>query len=67
MTAADLPGATPADHWYFLSGVEWAIVFEGVNDIGTAATGAAAQTADDLIDAYDQIITRGTSASTAQR
>ncbi len=133
VTAADLPGATPADHWYFLSGVEvlspasavavigdslsdgrgsttngndrwpdvlaarvpvavvnqaaggnrvlqdglgpnvlarldrdllaqsgveWAIVFEGVNDIGTAAPGAAAQTADDLIDAYDQIITR---------
>jgi lysophospholipase L1-like esterase len=133
VTAPDLPGATPVDHWYFLSGVEvlspasavavigdsltdgrgsttngndrwpdvlaartssavvnqaaggnrvlqdglgpnvlarldrdllaqsgveWAIVFEGVNDIGTAAPEAAARTASDLIDAYDQIITR---------
>jgi lysophospholipase L1-like esterase len=133
VTAADLAGATPVDHWYFLSGVEvlspasavavigdslsdgrgsttngndrwpdvlasrlssavvnqaaggnrvlqdglgpnvlarldrdllaqsgvsWAIVFEGVNDIGTAAPAAAASTAADLIDAYDQILTR---------
>ncbi|MEC3982218.1 SGNH/GDSL hydrolase family protein, partial [Amycolatopsis sp. H20-H5] len=42
------------------SGVAWAIVFEGVNDIGTAAATPAAQqqVAADLIDAYDQIITR---------
>jgi lysophospholipase L1-like esterase len=40
------------------SGVEWAIVFEGVNDIGTAAPAAAAEAAAALIDAYDQIITR---------
>jgi lysophospholipase L1-like esterase len=136
--AADLPGATPVDHWYFLSGVEvrtaggtativlgdsltdgrgsttngndrWPdqlsarlrgrrailnqaaggnrvlqdglgpsalarldrdvlavgdaaalIVFEGVNDIGTAAATPEAQRAagDDLRAAYDQIITR---------
>lgn len=130
---AELPGATPVDHWYFLSGVEvlapvsavavlgdsltdgrgsttngnnrwpdvlasrlsaavvneaaggnrvlqdglgpgvlarldrdllaqtgvtWAIVFEGINDIGTAAPADAARAAADLIDAYDQIITR---------
>lgn len=131
---ADLPGATPVDHWYFLSGVEvlspasavavigdsisdgrgsttngndrwpnvlasrlhdvsvvnqaaggnrvlqdglgpnvlarldrdllstsgvsWAIVFEGVNDIGTAAPADAAAVADQLIDAYDQILVR---------
>ncbi|MEV6872449.1 SGNH/GDSL hydrolase family protein [Amycolatopsis sp. NPDC051128] len=40
------------------SGVSWAIVFEGVNDIGTAAPGTAADVASQLIDAYDQIITR---------
>ncbi|MGW2282543.1 SGNH/GDSL hydrolase family protein [Streptomyces sp. NPDC001770] len=42
------------------SGVEWALVFEGVNDIGTAEATEAAQrkTADDLIAAYDQIIVR---------
>jgi lysophospholipase L1-like esterase len=136
--AADLPGATPVDHWYFLSGVEvrtaggtativlgdsltdgrgsttngndrWPdqlsarlrgrrailnqaaggnrvlqdglgpsalarldrdvlavggaaalIVFEGVNDIGTAAATSEAQHAvgDDLRAAYDQIVTR---------
>jgi lysophospholipase L1-like esterase len=41
-------------------GVKWLIVFEGVNDIGTAdATQAAqAQVASDLISAYQQIITR---------
>lgn len=42
------------------SGVAWLIVFEGVNDIGTAAGTEAAQrkVADDLIAAYDQIIVR---------
>ncbi|NUP00475.1 MAG: SGNH/GDSL hydrolase family protein [Nonomuraea sp.] len=42
------------------SGVAWLIVFEGVNDIGTAAATEAAQkqVADDLIAAYDQIATR---------
>jgi lysophospholipase L1-like esterase len=134
VSALDLPGATPVDHWYFLSGIEvlspasavavigdsisdgrgsttngndrwpnvlaarlhgvsvvneaaggnrvlqdglgpnvlarldrdllstsgvsWAIVFEGVNDIGTATPAAASDVAAQLIDAYDQIITR---------
>jgi lysophospholipase L1-like esterase len=42
------------------SGVDRMIVFEGVNDIGTAAATSAAQNqvAADLIDAYDQIIRR---------
>ncbi|WP_327176124.1 SGNH/GDSL hydrolase family protein [Streptomyces sp. NBC_01335] len=42
------------------SGVEWALVFEGINDIGTAEATEAVQqkTADDLIAAYDQIIVR---------
>ncbi len=42
------------------SGVRWAIVFEGVNDIGTADATEAAQTkvAADVIDAYEQIIRR---------
>ena len=42
------------------SGVNRLIVFEGVNDIGTAEATEAAQkrVADDLITAYDQIITR---------
>jgi lysophospholipase L1-like esterase len=40
------------------SGVEWAIVFEGVNDLGTAAPADAAAVASDLIGAYDQILTR---------
>lgn len=42
------------------SGVEWLVVFEGVNDIGTAEPTPAAQkqVADDLIMAYDQIIVR---------
>jgi lysophospholipase L1-like esterase len=42
------------------SGVAWLIVFEGVNDIGTAEATADAQrtVAGDLIDAYDQIIVR---------
>jgi lysophospholipase L1-like esterase len=42
------------------SGVRWLIVFEGVNDIGTAPATEAAQkqVADDLIAAYEQFITR---------
>ncbi|MEU5866366.1 GDSL-type esterase/lipase family protein [Nonomuraea sp. NPDC047529] len=42
------------------SGLAWLIVFEGVNDIGTAPATQAAQrqVADDLIAAYDQIVTR---------
>jgi lysophospholipase L1-like esterase len=42
------------------SGVKWLIMFEGVNDIGTAAATQAAQqqVAADLIAAYQQIITR---------
>jgi lysophospholipase L1-like esterase len=42
------------------SGVEWLLLFEGVNDIGTApATETAAeQVAAELITAYDQMITR---------
>jgi lysophospholipase L1-like esterase len=42
------------------TGIEWMILFEGVNDIGTAPATEAdqQQTAADLIAAYDQIITR---------
>ncbi|MFJ8362060.1 SGNH/GDSL hydrolase family protein [Streptomyces sp. NPDC093984] len=42
------------------SGVAWLVVFEGVNDIGTAAATPAAQhaVADDLIAAYQQIVVR---------
>lgn len=42
------------------SGARWLIVFEGVNDIGTAAATQDAQKkiADDLIAGYDQIIVR---------
>jgi lysophospholipase L1-like esterase len=42
------------------SGVEWLILFEGVNDIGTAAPTELAQKkiAEDLIAAYQQIIDR---------
>ncbi|MEU9456564.1 SGNH/GDSL hydrolase family protein [Streptomyces sp. NPDC048277] len=42
------------------SGVSWLIVFEGVNDIGTAAATPEAQraVADDLIAAYQQIVVR---------
>jgi lysophospholipase L1-like esterase len=42
------------------SGVRWLVVFEGVNDIGTAEATAAAQqqVTADLIAAYEQIITR---------
>jgi lysophospholipase L1-like esterase len=46
------------------SGVKWLLVFEGVNDIGTAdATDAAQkQVADELIAAYQQIVTRAHAA-----
>ncbi|MEU2337038.1 SGNH/GDSL hydrolase family protein [Streptomyces sp. NPDC013172] len=42
------------------SGVSWLIVFEGVNDIGTAAATPQAQraVADDLVAAYQQIVVR---------
>ncbi|QQQ79377.1 SGNH/GDSL hydrolase family protein [Saccharothrix sp. 6-C] len=42
------------------SGVEWLVVFEGVNDIGGAPATQADQQliGTELIDAYDQIITR---------
>jgi lysophospholipase L1-like esterase len=42
------------------SGVAWLVVFEGVNDIGTADATAEGQrvVAQDLIDAYDQIVVR---------
>jgi lysophospholipase L1-like esterase len=42
------------------SGAAWLVVFEGVNDIGTAAPTVPdqRQVADDLIAAYDQIIVR---------
>ncbi|KAF9879311.1 GDSL-like Lipase/Acylhydrolase [Colletotrichum karsti] len=42
------------------TGVRYAVVFIGVNDIGTAATDAATQKAvgDRLVAAYDQIVTR---------
>jgi len=43
-------------------GVRWLIVFEGINDIGTASAartkGEPASTADDIIGAYEQIIER---------
>ncbi|MEU7784535.1 SGNH/GDSL hydrolase family protein [Amycolatopsis sp. NPDC049159] len=44
------------------SGVSWAIVFEGVNDLGTATPAAAADVAAQLIDAYDQILVRAHAA-----
>ncbi|HZG03617.1 MAG TPA: SGNH/GDSL hydrolase family protein [Streptomyces sp.] len=42
------------------SGVTWLIVFEGINDIGTAEATEAAQkqVAADLVAAYEQIVTR---------
>ncbi len=43
-------------------GVRWLVVFEGINDLGTAAgaraRGEAAATAQDLIAAYEQIVRR---------
>jgi lysophospholipase L1-like esterase len=46
------------------SGVKWMLVFEGVNDIGTAEASEAAQkqTVDDLITAFDQMIVRAHAA-----
>ncbi|WP_406151957.1 SGNH/GDSL hydrolase family protein [Streptomyces sp. NBC_01012] len=42
------------------SGVDWLLVFEGINDIGTAEATPAAQkqVAADVIAAYEQIVTR---------
>ncbi|TMR93771.1 SGNH/GDSL hydrolase family protein [Nonomuraea basaltis] len=42
------------------SGAQWLVVFEGVNDLGTAEAtqGAQKRIADELIAAYDQIIVR---------
>lgn len=39
-------------------GVKWLIILKGVNDLGTAAPADAGATAQDLIAAYDQMITR---------
>ncbi|MFZ5495639.1 MAG: SGNH/GDSL hydrolase family protein [Verrucomicrobiota bacterium] len=39
-------------------GVKWLVILEGVNDLGTSAPEMAAQTAQDLIAAFDQMITR---------
>ena len=43
-------------------GVQWLVILEGINDLGTAADararGEAAATAADLIAAYDQVISR---------
>ncbi|WP_151770480.1 GDSL-type esterase/lipase family protein [Streptomyces abyssomicinicus] len=49
------------------SGARWALVFEGVNDLGTAEATASAQeaTADDLIAAYRQIVDRSHAAGIA--
>ncbi|KAK0667214.1 SGNH hydrolase-type esterase domain-containing protein [Cercophora samala] len=40
------------------NGVKYVIVFEGVNDLGTAAEGDLVKTGDRLIQAYEQIIAR---------
>ncbi|HEX7301862.1 SGNH/GDSL hydrolase family protein [Lentzea sp.] len=42
------------------TGVRWLVLFEGVNDIGTAAPTAAAQqtVAEDLVAAYQQVVER---------
>jgi lysophospholipase L1-like esterase len=47
-----------------ISGVAWLLVFEGVNDIGTAQATPAAQkqVAGDLIDGYDRIVRRARAA-----
>jgi lysophospholipase L1-like esterase len=39
-------------------GVRWLIILEGVNDLGTSRPEHAAQTAQDLIAAFDQMISR---------
>ncbi|MGE5447852.1 MAG: SGNH/GDSL hydrolase family protein [Bacteroidales bacterium] len=38
-------------------GVQWAVVFEGVNDLGGASESTAPKVATDLIEAYKQMIT----------
>ncbi|KAK4673191.1 hypothetical protein QC763_109650 [Podospora pseudopauciseta] len=40
------------------NGVKYVVLFEGVNDLGTAAEGDLVKTGDRLIQAYEQIITR---------
>lgn len=40
------------------SGVRWLVLFEGINDLGTAAKGTHAQVAQELIAGYQQIIWR---------
>ncbi|MEW9551710.1 SGNH/GDSL hydrolase family protein [Nonomuraea sp. NPDC050783] len=46
------------------SGARWLLVFEGVNDLGTAepTPGAQRRNAEDLLAAYDQIVTRAHAA-----
>jgi lysophospholipase L1-like esterase len=39
-------------------GVKWLVILEGVNDLGTSKPEDAARTAQDLIAAFDQMITR---------
>lgn len=39
-------------------GVRWLIILEGVNDLGTSSPDTVARTAQDLMAAYDQMITR---------
>jgi lysophospholipase L1-like esterase len=39
-------------------GVKWLVILEGVNDIGTCSPEMAAPTAQEMISAYDQMITR---------
>lgn len=39
-------------------GVKWLIILEGVNDLGTSSPETVAATAQELISAYDQMITR---------
>ncbi len=39
-------------------GVKWLVILEGVNDLGTSSPETVAQTAQELISAYDQMITR---------
>jgi lysophospholipase L1-like esterase len=39
-------------------GVKWLVILEGVNDLGTSSPETVAQTAQDLIAAFDQMITR---------
>lgn len=38
-------------------GIRWAVIFEGVNDLGGASDNTADQIANDLIEAYKQMIT----------